>query len=159
VEVKRSRNCSSSACFAACSHHRTGDVHYRLSLYLLLWIIWLPRGKDVLFVSSNSPSKSEYMTTSIWPHLSHRSVTLNWPEKEEWKTWSLSVRVFRHFARSREHTPIVLIFRPFRPVMRFRFFPAFKERGKGNPGRWRHSGEICCPRSSLHLRSADALAG
>lgn len=28
---------------------------YRTTLYLLVWTLWLPRGKDVLFVCSDSP--------------------------------------------------------------------------------------------------------
>jgi hypothetical protein len=106
---------------------------YRVLLYLLVWAMWLPRGKDVLFVSSNSPNRSEYMTTNILPHLSHRAVTLNWSERAQWRRWSLSVLVFRHFGGRREHCALVLIFRPLRPVRRFRFFAAFKAQKKGNP--------------------------
>ena len=28
---------------------------YRASLYLLVWTVWLPKGKDILFVYSDSP--------------------------------------------------------------------------------------------------------
>jgi hypothetical protein len=36
---------------------------YRITLYLLIWALWLPRGKDILFVYSNSPIWNEYMAT------------------------------------------------------------------------------------------------
>jgi len=105
---------------------------YRMTLYVLVWAMWLPRGKDVLFVSSNSPSKSEYMAVNILPHVRQRAVVLNWSERSTWKRWSLPASVFCHFAGSRDHTPIVLFFRPLKRVKKFRFFPAFKERRRGN---------------------------
>lgn len=35
----------------------------RIVVYLLVWVWWLPRGKDVLFVSSESTVWKEYMET------------------------------------------------------------------------------------------------
>ena len=38
------------ALFAITSH-----LCYRALLYMLVWALWLPRGKDILFVYSDSP--------------------------------------------------------------------------------------------------------
>jgi hypothetical protein len=35
----------------------------RIVIYLLVWVLWLPNGKDVLYVSSDSPIWKEYMET------------------------------------------------------------------------------------------------
>ena len=50
------------ALFAIASH-----IFYRALLYLLVWALWLPKGKDVLLVYSDSPIWHEYMTTQILP--------------------------------------------------------------------------------------------
>lgn len=42
-------------------------VPHRLALYLLVWVLWLPRGKKVLFVYSDSPIWHEYMLTHVMP--------------------------------------------------------------------------------------------
>jgi len=55
-------------------------ILYRTTLYLLVWVIWLPRGKDILFVYSDSPIWHEYMATQILPLVQDRAVVLNWSE-------------------------------------------------------------------------------
>jgi hypothetical protein len=103
---------------------------YRITLYLLIWLLWLRNGKDVLFVYSDSPIWREYMTTQILPLVQERAVVLNWSERNTWPKWSLAVRVFRMFSSGRDFNPAVLLFRPFRGAKSFRFFSAFKE--------WKH---------------------
>ena len=51
---------------------------YGGALYLLVWLLWLPKGKDILFVYSDSPIWREYMTTEILPVVEARAVVLNW---------------------------------------------------------------------------------
>jgi hypothetical protein len=99
-------------------------------VYSLVWLLWLPKGKNVLFVSSDSPVWHEYMETQIFPHVEHRAVVLNWSKREHWPRWSFAVRVFRAFSRGRDFNPMVVLFRPFRRARVFRFLPAFKE--------WKH---------------------
>jgi hypothetical protein len=100
---------------------------YRITLYLLIWLWWSRNGKDVLFISSDSPIWHEYMTTRILPLVQERAVVLNWSERKTWQEWSLAVRVFRMFSGGRDFNPMVMLFRPFRGAKSFRFFPAFKE--------------------------------
>lgn len=97
---------------------------------LLIWFRWLPKGRDVLFVSSESPVWHDYMEAQILPLVADRAVVLNWSERRKWRRWSLPVRAFRVFGGWRNFNPIIVLFRPFRRARIFRFLPALKE--------WKH---------------------
>lgn len=101
-------------------------------VYLLVWMWWLPRGKDVLYVSSDSPIWKEYMETEVFPLIAERAMVLSWSARSIWPKWSFAVRVFRTFGRGRNFNPMVVLFRPFRRARIFRFWPAFQERKHGN---------------------------
>lgn len=103
---------------------------YGGALYLLVWLLWLPKGKDILFVYSDSPIWHEYMTTAILPLVKRRAVVLNWSERSKWPLWSLGVSVFYRFGGDRDFNPLVVLFRPLRRARTFRFWPAFKD--------WKH---------------------
>lgn len=99
-------------------------------VYLLVWVWWLPKGKDVLYVSSDSPIWKEYMETEVFPLVAERAIVLSWSERSKWPKWSFAVRVFRTFRRARDFNPMVVLFRPFRSARVFRFLPAFQK--------WKH---------------------
>jgi hypothetical protein len=99
-------------------------------LYLAIWIAWLPQGKDVLLVYSNSPIWHDYLTEQILPLVGHRAVVLNWTERKQWARWRLAPLVFWWFAGRREFNPFVAIFPPFRRAKVFRFWRPFKD--------WKH---------------------
>jgi hypothetical protein len=40
---------------------------HRISLYMLIWLLWLPKGKDTLVVYSDSPIWRDYMETQVVP--------------------------------------------------------------------------------------------
>ena len=103
-------------------------------LYLEVMVFWLPRGKDVLFVYSNSPNWQDYIGTNWLPRLRDRAVLLNWSERSKWDRWhlSLAVRCFYHFGDNREFNPMAVVFRPFRRARVFRFFRAFRDQKHGN---------------------------
>lgn len=105
-------------------------VLYRLTLYLLVWALWLPSGKDTLLVYSDSPIWHEYMTTEVLPLVQKRAVVLNWSERKDWG-WSLGVAIFRHFGGDRDFNPLVVLFRPFRHARLFRFWSAFNDWKRG----------------------------
>jgi len=105
---------------------------HRLSLYLLIWFLWLPRGKDVLFVSSDSPVWHQYMNDQVLPFVRKRAVVLNWSERKGWSRWSFSAHVFRTFGGSRGFNPLIVIFRPLHLAQCFRFFYAFRDCKHGN---------------------------
>ena len=69
---------------------------HRMTLYLLVWLLWLPKGKDILFVYSDSPIWKEYMTQQLLPLVEQRAVVLNWSERSKWPKWSLAARVMRY---------------------------------------------------------------
>jgi len=104
---------------------------YRSLLYSLVWALWLPRGKDVLLVYSDSPIWQEYVTTQVLPLVQDRAVVLNWSRRKTWPHWSLAVAVFRHFGRDRDFNPLVILFKPLRSAMIFRYWSAFKDWNRG----------------------------
>jgi hypothetical protein len=113
-------------------------VLYESSLYLLIWLLWFPRGKDVLFVSSNSPIWNQYMTDQVLPLVAGRAVILNWSERKSWPRWSLAKHFFRACAGHREFNPMVVVFRPLRRAVFFRFYVPLKHLKHGNaePVEW-----------------------
>ncbi|HLW52871.1 MAG TPA: hypothetical protein VKW06_08505 [Candidatus Angelobacter sp.] len=102
--------------------------------YLLIWLTWLPQGKNVLFVSSESPVWQQYMAEQILPLVKERAIVLNWSERSRWPWWSFPAHVFRTFAGTREFNPLVLVFRPLHRKLSFRFFRAFRDWKHGDPG-------------------------
>jgi hypothetical protein len=104
----------------------------KVVVYLLVWVCWLPRGIDVLYISSDSPIWKEYMEAEIFPLVAERAVVLSWSARSKWPKWSFTVRVFRTFGRGHDFNPMLVLFRPFRRARVFRFLPAFQERKHGN---------------------------
>ena len=84
-----------------------------MTVYLLVWVWWLPKGKDVLYVSSDSPIWREYMETEVFPLVAQRAIVLSWSARSKWPRWSFAVRVFRTFGGGRNFNPMVVLFRPF----------------------------------------------
>jgi hypothetical protein len=101
-------------------------------VYLSIWILWLTRGKDILFVYSDSPIWRDYMLTEMLPLISGRAIVLNWSERRAWKRSSLSVLAFRLFGGHKAFNPLIVLFRPFRRARKYRFWPAFREWKQGN---------------------------
>ena len=105
-------------------------VMHKSVLYLLIWLVWLPTGRDILFVCSDSPVWHQYMEDQIFPLVEKRAIVLNWSDRKKWSRWSLAVRVFQVFGTGHNFNPMVILFRPLRQAQIFRFFPAFKD--------WKH---------------------
>jgi hypothetical protein len=103
----------------------------RAVLYLLVWLLWIPKGKDVLFVYSDSPIWREYMTSHVLPLVQERAVVLNWSERTKWSRWSLKVSVFRAFGGSGEFNPMVVKFQLFRKARILRYWSAFQDWKRG----------------------------
>jgi hypothetical protein len=106
-------------------------VAHRAALYALVWTLWLPRGKDILFVCSDSSIWHEYMTTQVLPLVQSRAFVLNWSERKRWPRLSLPVSVFRSFGGGREFNPLVIVFRPFGRARSFRFWQPFQDWKRG----------------------------
>jgi hypothetical protein len=108
---------------------------YGLILYFLVWFLWNGRGKDMLFVNSDSPIWQDYIRQNVLPKIEHRAIILNWSERQRWlATWSLPALVFKHFIGAhREFNPSAIVFRPFRLHRTFRFWKPFQDWKHGNP--------------------------
>lgn len=104
---------------------------HRAALYALVWTLWLPRGRDILLVYSDSPIWHEYMTSQVLPLVQERAFVLNWSERKRWSRLSLAAHVFRSFGGGREFNPLVIIFRPFARAKRFRFWQPFQDWKRG----------------------------
>lgn len=105
---------------------------HRLALHVLIWCLWIPRGKDALLVYSDSPIWRDYITHEVLPLIEGRAVVLNWSERSRWSNLSFAVHVFRSFSGDKEFNPMVVLFRPLRRAKYFRFWSAFKEWKRGN---------------------------
>src|SRR6266404_5509245 len=105
---------------------------YAFLLHVLLWLLWSPAGKHVLFVYSNSPVWQSYIENNILPRLPRASVVLNWSERRRWRWCSLSAAVFYFFGGSRKFNPLAVIVRPLRWGRAFRFWRAFRDAKHGN---------------------------
>jgi hypothetical protein len=101
-------------------------------LYLSICLFWVTRGRDTLFVYSESPIWQDYMLSEMLPLVESRAVVLNWSERAVWKWWSLRVLAFRFFGGSNAFNPMIVVFRPFHFAQKFRFWPAFREWKQGN---------------------------
>jgi len=104
---------------------------HRVALYILIWLLWLPRGKNVLVVYSDSWIWHDYMLAEVVPLVRERAVVLNWSERKKWPTWSLAAHVFRAFGGDREFNPLVVVFRPLHRARVFRFWSAFMDWKRG----------------------------
>jgi hypothetical protein len=107
---------------------------HRAVLYALIWLMWLPKGKDVLLVYSDSPIWHEYMMEEIVPLAGERAILLNWSERGRWPWWSFKAHVFRSCGGGRDFNPLVVFFRPWRRARVFRFWSAFKGWKRGYTG-------------------------
>ena len=100
-----------------------------LLLHLAVWIFWLPKGKDLLFVYSDSPIWHAYIETEILPHVQRRAVVLNWSERRRWPSAirSLAVMCFRYFGGSRNFNPMAVVFCAAVPAKVVRFYQPFRD--------------------------------
>jgi hypothetical protein len=105
----------------------------RVGVYLLVWVLWLPRGKDTLFIYSDSPIWREYMINEVLPLVHERATVLNWSQRRTWKRWSLATWVFRAISGEGNYNPMVVMFRPLRRAQTFRFWSAFQDWKHGHP--------------------------
>src|SRR5437868_12658534 len=70
---------------------------HRIFLYMLVWLLWLPRGKDVLFVFSDSSVWRDYMAQQVLPLVHERAVVVNWSERSKWPKLWFPAHVLRTF--------------------------------------------------------------
>lgn len=96
------------------------------------WRVHGQLGRDVLVVTSDSPTWSGYMRDVFLPRLKDRAVVINWSERSRW-TRTVETRAFHAFAGKSDHTPIAIVFHPSKPPTCFRFYRAFLDFKHGKP--------------------------
>src|SRR6185503_18999997 len=65
-------------------------------LHIAVWSWWCIRGRDILFVYSDSPIWHDYIEEQVLPPLGERAVVLNWSQRTRWR-FSLSRMAFYLF--------------------------------------------------------------
>ena len=124
------------------------QVTFSAILHLMVWVWWLPRGQDVLFVFSDSPIWLDYIEAEILPRIRRRAIVLNWSERKKW-SWGLARAVFGHFGGTQEFNPLAVVFRPLKRAQVFRFWQPFRN--------WKHGrGERLRQVQSDFFRALDA---
>jgi hypothetical protein len=101
-------------------------------LHVAIWSWWCIRGRDILFVYSDSPIWHDYIEQHVLPHLGERAVVLNWSRRRGWR-FSLARAAVHHFGGWREFNPMAVVFRPFRRTRTFRFWQPFRDFKHGRP--------------------------
>jgi hypothetical protein len=100
---------------------------FGLILQIAVWIYWIPRGKSILIVTSDSPIWEDYMAEQIIRVLHPQAMILNWSKRSEWShSYNLQVMTFNYFGGKSDFNPLAVVFRPFRRAKVFRFWDAFK---------------------------------
>src|SRR5262245_39460965 len=95
-------------------------------LHVIIWTWWYLRGRDILFVYSDSPVWHDYVEAGILPELGERAVVLNWSQRKRWRL-SVARLAFHHFGGYRQFNPMAVVFRPFRRSELFRFWRPFRD--------------------------------
>ena len=98
----------------------------------LVWLTWLPRGRDLLLVYSNSPHWQQYFEAGLLPQIADRAEILNWSERTTWPAASLRTVAFHLFAGAKEYNPLILSFAPLHWPRRVRFYQAFRDLRHGD---------------------------
>ena len=108
--------------------------------------VWLEQGRDILFVTSNSPVWAKHIDQEILPLIKNRAIVINWSERTKWE-WdkSLEARVFKQwlgagkyifdgkiFWQGREFCPAAIIFKSHGKPTVIRFWQAYKDLKHGN---------------------------
>ena len=63
---------------------------YNFCLRLAVWSWWCLRGRNILFVYSDSLVWHDYIEQRILPHLGERAIVLNWSERKRWRFITLA---------------------------------------------------------------------
>jgi len=101
-------------------------------MHVVVWTWWCLRGRDILFVYSDSPIWRDYVEQNILPYLGDRAVVLNWSQRKQWRL-SVARLAFHHFGGYRQFNPLAVVFRPFRRTRTFRFWEPFRDFKHGRP--------------------------
>ena len=118
-------------------------------LCLIVKLKWISRGKNTLFVYSNSPNWQNYIEKNIIPKIKDKAVIINWSKRKDWnKSNKLELQIFKQWSGAniystkgkkewvgREYNPIAIVFEPWSKPKIFKFWQPFKDfkHGKKEP--------------------------
>jgi len=105
---------------------------FTVCLHTAIWSWWCLRGRDILFVYSDSPIWHDYIEQKVLPHIRRRTVILNWSQRKGWR-FSLARMAVHHFGGDQEFNPMAVVFRPFRRTRTYRFLQPFRDFKHGHP--------------------------
>ena len=105
---------------------------FTVCLHVVIWSWWCVRGRDILFVYSDSPIWHDYIEQHILPDLGERAAVINWSQRTQWRL-SLARMAFYHFGGWRAFNPMAVVFRPFRRTRTFLFLQPFRDFRHGHP--------------------------
>jgi hypothetical protein len=104
-----------------------------IAVHLALLVLWLPRGRRVLFVTSDDPRWKSYLDEHIVPRLPKNAVVLDWSRRALWSPFGLGVWLYRLWSGGRDFNPMAIVVRPWPTPKVFRFWSAFEELSLGHP--------------------------
>jgi hypothetical protein len=104
-----------------------------LIFHTLLLALWLPRGRRIFFVYSNSPNWKDYCEREILARLPATALVRNWSERSQWPRRSLATYVFHAYGGHKEFNPLGIVFKPFRPLRLYRFWRPLRDARHGKP--------------------------
>ncbi len=91
-------------------------------------IKWGSKGKNTLFVYSESPNWKDYIEREIIPKLSPYAVSLNYSRCAEWKHKKpLEAKIWKHWGGAREFNPMAVVIPDRGKVKTVRFHQAFRD--------------------------------
>ena len=109
---------------------------YQLSsvaLATITYIRWRREGIRGVLVYSRSPNWQSHIETQWLPRVGAQLKILNWSDRTTWRRSDPAVRLFHWFLGTKaDFNPGVILLRPFRRPLVFRFYPAFRNAKHGN---------------------------
>ena len=104
-----------------------------IGLATVIFARWRVQGRRGLLVYSFSPNWQSYIEENWLPRIGPELHILNWSERSSWNNRDSAVVIFHWFVGvSHDFNPAVVLLRPFRRPLVFRFYPAFKNAKHGN---------------------------
>ncbi len=101
---------------------------YGIWLRVRFHIKWIRKGKNIIFVYSESPNWQRYIEENIFPELEPYYIPLNWSARSKWREHKpLEAKIFTHWGGDTEFNPMAIIFLNMWRVKTIRFFQAFKD--------------------------------
>lgn len=105
---------------------------YRLLKFLFHVVAGSFRHSRVILVYSDSPKWKSQIETQIIPGLPQNTLILNISKPSPSLSGTFDYRQYTYWAGSKEYCPVVILRRPFRKPLLFRFYKAFRKASGGD---------------------------